>query len=456
MSVTHMRSVLLAVTFAVTCPPAVSAQAAWPMFRGPNATGLGADPAPPIAWDVSANEQLRWKTAIPGTGHSSPVVWGNRVFVTTAVSDDPADTFDTAAARGASVAGESPRQSWRIYCLDRASGNILWQRVAHEGVPRIGRHAKGSHANSTAATDGEHVVAYFGSEGVYAYSMDGEPLWSKDLGVIDVGYVGQAQYQWGVATSPLIHDGKVIIQADTQQDSFIAAFDVRTGREIWRHERDELPSWSTPAIAPTANGPVLVTNGSRFMRGLDPATGRELWAVEDDTQVKVPTPVVGDDIVVMSGGAPRGRQFYGLRPGTGPLTTDERVVWTVEKGGPYTPTPIIIGDTLHVLSDNGVLSRYDAADGTLIDQTRVAAGGGAFSASPVAVNDVLYLASEDGDVYAVRTGETVTVLATNPMGEQVMATPAIAEGMLVIRGARHVFGIAREARSPAGDSGLTS
>ena len=456
MSLTLMRSALLAVAFAVACPPAVSAQSGWPMFRGPNAAGVGADPAPPIAWDVTANEQVRWKTAIPGTGHSSPVVWGDRVFVTTAVSDDPADTFDTAAARGASVAGAAPRQSWRVYCLDRATGRILWQRVAHEGVPRIGRHAKGSHANSTAATDGEHVVAYFGSEGVYAYSMDGEPLWSKDLGLIDVGYVGQAEYQWGVATSPLLHDGKVIIQADTQQDSFIAAFDVRTGHEIWRHERDELPSWSTPVIAPAAGGPVLITNGSRFMRGLDPSTGRELWAVEDDTQVKVPTPVVGDNIVVMSGGAPRGRQFYGLRPGAGAMTADERVVWTVEKGGPYTPTPIIIGDTLHVLSDNGVLSRYHVADGQLIDQMRVAAGGGAFSASPVAVNDVLYLASEDGDVYAVRTGDAVTVLETNSMGEQVMATPAIAGGMLVIRGARHVFGIARAGAEPAADPGLTS
>jgi outer membrane protein assembly factor BamB len=395
---------------------------------------------------VSSGKQVAWKTAIPGTGHSSPIVWGDRVFVTTAVSDDPADTFDTAAARGASVAGESPRQNWRVYCLDRVSGRILWQRVAHEGVPRIGRHAKGSHANSTAATDGEHVVAYFGSEGLYAYTMDGKPLWSKDLGVIDVGYVGQAQYQWGVATSPLIHDGKVIVQADAQQDSFIAALDVRTGREVWRQNRNELPSWSTPVVANTDGGPVLITNGPRFMRGLDPSTGRELWAIEDGAEVKVPTPVAGDDIVVMSGGAPRGRQFYGVRPDGRGMNADERIVWTVEKGGPYTPTPIIVGNTLHVLSDNGVLSRYGAADGQLIDQTRVAAGGGAFSASPVAVDDVLYLASEDGDVYAVKSGDTVTVLATNPMGEQVMATPAIAGGMLVIRGARHVFGIAASRR----------
>jgi outer membrane protein assembly factor BamB len=230
----------------------------------------------------------------------------------------------------------------------------------------------------------------------------------------------------------------VIVQADTQDESFIAAFDVETGRQIWRHTRDELPSWTTPVIAQTSSGAIIVTNGPRFMRGLDPATGRELWAIEDGAQVKVPTPVVGDGIIVMSGGAPRGRQFYGVDPGG--AERPGRIAWTAEKGGPYTPTPIIVGGRLHVLSDNGVLSRWHAATGALIDQTRIGEGG-AFSASPVAVGDVLLLASEDGEVYAVRSGEQVTELHANDMGEQVMATPAISDGMIIIRGARHLFGI---------------
>lgn len=439
-----LRNLSLAAALSLALPQVTLAQSdagapRWPMFRGPNATGLATGPMPPLEWNVVTGDAVRWKTAIPGIGHSSPVVWGDRVFVTTAVSADPADTFDTSAARGASVAEDTPRQSWQVLCLDRGTGAVLWSRVAHEGVPRIGRHAKGSHANATAATDGTIVVAWFGSEGLHAFSMDGEPLWSKDLGLIDVGYVGQRQYQWGVATSPLIHDGRVIVQADTQDASFIAAFDARTGAEVWRHMRDELPSWTTPVVASTSAGDVIVTNGPRFMRGLDPASGRELWAIADGAEVKVPTPVVGDGIVIMSGGAPRGREFYGVRPGS-QVDAAERVAWRAPKGGPYTPTPIVIGSRLHVLSDNGVLSRFDVATGDLIDQTRIGEGG-AFSASPVAIGDVLLLASEDGDVYAVRSGDAVTVLQTNSMGEQVMATPAVVGGTLIIRGARHVVAI---------------
>ena len=415
--------------------------ARWPMFRGPNASGVGTGPAP-VRWNAESGDGIAWKTAIPGIGHSSPVVWGDRVFVTTAVSADPAETFTPAAARGSSVAGSRPRQSWRVYCLDRRTGRILWERTAREGVPKIGRHAKASHANATPATDGRHVAVFFGSEGLFVYSAEGELLWSRDLGVIDVGYVGQPEYQWSTASSLLLHDGLVIVQADAQQDSFMAAFDVRTGREAWRRERDELPSWSTPVIAGSGDRAVLVTNSPKYIRGLDPRTGRELWRVPDGAEVKVPTPVVRGDMVVVSGGAPRGRQFYGIRAGaTEPAGGAERLAWTVDKGGPYTPTPIVLGDVLFVLGDNAVLSAYDVRSGRLLHQGRVPDTGGAYSASPVAADGLLYLASEDGEIHVVRAGTRFELLGTNAMGEALMATPAIAGGMLIVRGARHVFGV---------------
>ena len=416
----------------------------WPMFRGINATGV-ASGTPPLTWNVADGTHVRWKTRIPGTGHSSPILWGERIFVTTAIST-AASAVERTTTTGRATVKDDGAQRWQVLCLDRSTGRILWERTAHQGTPKIGRHPKASHANSTPVTDGRHVVAYFGSEGLHAYDVAGRHLWSKDLGVIDVGYVGLEEYQWSTASSPIIHDGLVIIQADAQRGSFIAAFDVATGREAWRHLRDELPSWTTPVIATIAGREVLVTNSPHFIRGLDPATGRELWRVADEAEVKVPTPVVGRELVVVSGGAPRGRQFLAVRPGPS-VPAEERVAWTAPKGGPYTPTPIIVDDLLYVVADNGVLSVYEVATGALVYQERVAEAAGSFSASPVAAAGRLYLASEEGTVHVVSAGRRFASLASNDMGEPLMATPAIAGGMLIVRGADHLFGL--EATPPA-------
>jgi outer membrane protein assembly factor BamB len=395
--------------------------------------------APPLPWNVATGENVRWKTAIPGVGHSSPIVWGDRVFVTTAVSARDA-AVDRATVTGRATVKDDGVQQWRLLCLDRATGRVRWERTAHEGTPRIGRHPKASHANSTPVTDGRRVIAWFGSEGLHAYSVDGHPLWSKNLGVIDVGYVGLEEYQWGTASSPIIHDGLVIIQADAQRGSFIAAFDVATGREAWRRSRDELPAWTTPVIARAGGRDVLITNSPRFIRGLDPNTGRELWRVADEAEVKVPTPVVAGGLVMVAGGAPRGREFRAIRPGPSVAAAD-RVAWTAPKGGPYTPTPIVVDDLLYVLGDNGVLSAYEVETGTLVYQERVSEDAGSFSASPVAAAGRLYLSSEEGIVYVVRAGREFQSLAANDVGEPLMATPAIVDSTLIIRGAEHLFAI---------------
>ena len=410
----------------------------WPMFRGINATGLSSG-TPPLTWNVADGTHVRWKTRIPGTGHSSPIVWDDRIFITTAVSTTGSPVERTTTTGRATVKDDGP-QRWQVLCLDRSTGRISWERTAHAGTPKIGRHPKASHANSTPVTDGRHVVAYFGSEGLHAYDVAGQHLWSKDLGVIDVGYVGLEEYQWSTASSPIIHEGLVIIQADAQRGSFIAAFDLATGREAWRHSRDELPSWTTPVVATIAGREVLISHSPHFMRGLDPATGRELWRIADEAEVKVPTPVVGQDLVVVSGGAPRGRQFHAIRPDPS-LPAGERIAWTAPKGGPYTPTPIIVDDLLYVLADNGVLSTYELATGALVYQERVAESAGSFSASPVAAAGRLYLASEEGTVHVVGAGRQFASLASNDMGEALMATPAIAGAMLIVRSAQHLFAL---------------
>jgi outer membrane protein assembly factor BamB len=307
-------------------------------------------------------------------------------------------------------------------------GRTLWERTTYEGIPRVKRHSKASQASATPATDGTHVVAMMGSEGLYAYDMDGRLLWKRDFGRLNVGYVADPSDEWGPASSPIIHDGLVIVQNDRHADSYVAAFDVRTGDERWRVGRDEMPSWSTPAVHRAATRSTLVTNSPRFIRGHDPATGRELWRIPDDTQVKVPTPVMAGDLVIVTGGYPTGgRPILGIRAATG------EGVWRLERGSPYTTTPIVYRDILYVCVDNGVLGAYEVSTGKRLYQQRIAPDAGGFSASPVAAAGRLYFPSEDGVLYVVRAGRKFELLASNDMGEMCLATPAVTDELLLVR-----------------------
>jgi outer membrane protein assembly factor BamB len=407
----------------------------WPSFRGAGAAGV-AEGTPPATWDLERGVNVAWSRAIPGYGHSSPIVWGDRIFVTAAVPL-PATVASggvTALASPAAVNTDEYRivearspHAWRLYCLNRGDGTIVWERTAYEGVPRVKRHAKASQASATAATDGAHVVAMMGSEGLYAYDMDGRPLWKQDLGTLDHGYVDDPSDEWGPGSSPVIHDGLVLVQNDRHKDSYVAAFDVRSGELRWRVGRDEMPSWSTPVVHRGART-TLVTNSPRFVRGHDAQTGRELWRVEDGTQVKVPTPVVAGDLVIVTGGYPTGgRPVLGIRAATG------EVVWKLERGSSYTPTPLVYQGILYVAIDNGVLAAYEAATGTQLYQHRVARDAGGFTASPVAADGRIYLASEDGAVFVIRAGRTFELLARNDMREMCLATPAVSGDLLLVR-----------------------
>jgi outer membrane protein assembly factor BamB len=415
----------------------------WPSFRGTSAAGV-AGGAPPAEWDLDSRRNVAWSTPIPGYGHSSPIVWGDRVFVTTAVPL-PASV----ATGGVTVVGStapvnsdeyrilearSPH-AWRLYCLDRRSGRVVWERTAYEGLPRVKRHAKASQASATPVTDGTRVVAMMGSEGLFAYDMDGRLLWTRDLGRLNHGYVGDPADEWGPGSSPVIHDGLVLVQNDRHQDSYVAAFDVATGEPRWRVGRDEMPSWATPIIHRGATA-TMITNSPRFIRGHDPASGKELWRIEDGTQVKVPTPVVAGELVIVTGGYPTGgRPIFGIRAATG------EVVWKLERGSPYTPTPIVHDGILYVAVDNGIFAAYEAATGTRLYQRRVAREAGGFSASPVVAGGRLYLASEDGTVYVLRTGRTFELIASNDMREMCLATPAVTGNLLLIRTRTHLHAL---------------
>jgi outer membrane protein assembly factor BamB len=443
-----MNAVVLCIGVLVgTIGVTTSAARDWPRFREPAGSGVMDNQPLPTSWDGIRGERVVWKTALPGVGHSSPVVSGDRVFLTTAISSATRPHYNP-KSEGTQPSDDESEHQWQVLSLDKNSGRILWSQTAHRGVPKRKRHIKATQANATPATDSRIVVVSFGSEGLYAYDVNGKLLWKQDLGILDPGYAGQPDLSWGFASSPIIYRDLVILQCDIQQNSFMVAFNIKDGSQAWRVARDEIPAWSTPVVYEGKARTELVTSGSKYYRGYDPLSGKELWRLRDDTQVKVPSPVIHNDLFFLSGGNPRGRDFYAVRAnarGDISLTAEQEsspsVVWRKTRGSSYTPTPLVYNGLLYVLNDNGVLTAYDAVIGTQLYASRVGTTNSTFSASPVAGRGHIYAASEDGEVYTIKAGPQYELVAVNEMGEALMATPAISDGMLLIRGQRHIFAV---------------
>ena len=430
--------------------PAVrTAAKPWPSFRGSNASGNGDGQGAATEWDATSGKNIKWKTPIPGFTTASPIVWGNSVFVVSALSSSGDKTFRTGLYGDVKPVEDLSEHTWKIYALDKSTGKILWERIAYTGVPKVKRHTKSTQANSTPVTDGTHVVALLGTVGVLAaWDMDGKPLWKTDIGVLDSGWFFDPTYQWGHSSSPIIHDGKVIVQADVQKGSFIAAFDVKTGKQIWRTNRDEISSWGTPTIFNGPSGAQIVTNAPTI-RGYDPSTGKELWKLGPNSEVTVGTPVVGDGLIYITGGYPPVRPIYAVKPGAaGDLTmpkdktSSEAIAWS-NTNGTYIPTPLYYDGILYTCNNDGVLTAYDGKSGERLYRARVG-GGGSFAASPIAADGKLYFSNEDGDVIVARAGRTYAELAKNPMKEIIMSTPAISDGFVIVRTLGHVYGIAEK------------
>jgi outer membrane protein assembly factor BamB len=404
----------------------------------------------PERWNGTTGENIRWKTAIPGLAHSSPVVWEDRIYVTSAISSRTGVTFKHGLFGEGDASDDRSVHRWKVFCLDRKTGKMLWERTAYEGVPREKRHIKGTYANSTPATDGAHVVAFFGSQGLYCFDRGGRLLWKRDLGVLDVGAYDAPKYEWGTASSPVIYKNRVFVQCDTQKEDFLLALDLETGAPVWRAARDELPSWGTPTVYPGSARVELITNASNFIRGYDVETGRELWRLGGSSKITAPTPVFsGDLMVVGSGRRPEAPLFVIRASASGDITLREgetantHIAWSRQQRGPYMPTPLIYRDLLYVLANQGILDCYELRGGKELYRNRIPHQGGGFSASPIAADGRIYLSSEDGDIFVVRCGPKFDLIATNPMGERLMATPALAGGAMYVRGEKHLLAVSR-------------
>jgi outer membrane protein assembly factor BamB len=426
----------------------VAAARDWPSFRGMSANGVADGQHPPTVWDAEKGLNLLWKMAIPGVGHSCPVVCGDRVFVTTAVSSNPKAAFKTGQYGAGTPSKDFSEHSWRIYCLDKSTGKVIWEREAHRGVPRVDRHEKASQASATPATDGKHLVVVFGSEGLFCYDLSGTFLWRQDLGVLDLGAFNDPDLKWGAGSSPIIYRGLVIVQCDRPKDGFLAGFDVNSGKQVWRTSRDEPPSWGTPTVIEEHGRAELVVNGSRFIRGYDPLTGRELWRLGPNSEITVPTPFAAGGLIYVTNGYRPIQPIYAILPGaSGDISrgtgagTGSYLAWETTKGGPYLPTPIVYGPYLYVCTNQGILAAFDARTGRQIYKRRLGGGGG-YTASPVAADGRLYFTSEDGEVRVVKAGPEFELLANNPVAEPCLATPAISDGIIFIRSREHVFAFA--------------
>ncbi|HKB65964.1 MAG TPA: PQQ-binding-like beta-propeller repeat protein [Pyrinomonadaceae bacterium] len=415
-----------------------SGNASWPQWRGPSGQGTSDEKNLPTEW--SATKNIKWKTPIAGRGHSSPIVWGNKIFLTTAIEGPlvpGAKAVKHMYPEGEFLhpdsVGADHKHQFKVICLNRETGKILWEQTAFEGTPYDDRHRKSSFAAATPATDGKYVYAYFGTEGLYAYDMKGKLAWKADLGKI--GTVGM-----GTGTSPILYENLVIVQADEEfgEKSFIVGVDKKTGKEVWRTPRRTIEvSWSTPLLVRTAKRAELITTGNEAIVAYDPATGKELWRHKGVDSNAIPSPVANSELVFVSAGFPEKIAMAIALGSSGDLT--DKVVWKYAKGTAYVPSPILYGDYLYLTTDRGILTCLDARTGEVKYEGGRVPVPATFTASPIAFEGKILMTSEDGDTFVIKAGPKHEILATNTVGEPVYASPAVADGNIFIRGEKSLY-----------------
>jgi len=420
---------LLSATLAVGLAPE---DAYWPYWRGPAANGMAAGDAP-LHW--SATQNVRWKTDIPGLGNSSPVVWGDQIFLTTAIKTGAPAVTETAAApqagaRGRAPSGPQAEHKFEVLCLDRKTGKVLWQRTATTAIPHEGFHQTyGSFASNSPVTDGKNVYAFFGSRGMYCYDLKGNLVWKKDFGV-----QMRMRMAFGEGMAPVLSGDRLILVFDHEGDSFMVVLDKTTGKEIWRTARDEKSGWAAPLVVDVAGRKQVVVSATKRVRSYDLENGKQIWECGGLGGNTIPQPVRQDDLIFVMSGY-QNPNLMAIRLGReGDLTGTDAVVWSQPKGNSYTPSPVIFDNKLYVLTDTGMISCYHARTGEpYYHQVRLPKTY-SFKSSPVGANGRLYLASENEDVIVLRMGEKYEVLATNTMPDQMfIATPAITGGEIFLR-----------------------
>ena len=418
----------------------------WPSFRGHNASGVADGYTMPVKWNLKTGDNILWKTAIEGLGHSSPVIWDQKIFLTSAVSGLKDDYLKVGLYGDVASVEDNPLHKWFLICLDKQSGKILWSKNAYEGIPRVKRHTKSSHANSTPATDGRFVVTFMGSEGLFCYDMDGNRVWHVDLGKMDATWGAS---EWAFASSPIIYQNKVLIQVDVRGESFVAAMDLETGKEIWKTARQAVAAWSSPSVFSKNGKTQMIVNGFMNIAGYDVENGKQLWYTNNGGDIPVPTPIVSGDVVYITGAHGNHSPLFGIKA----AEADGFVVrtpkakgfaWGIERGGNYMQTPIVYGDYVYACRDNGGLTCFNKNTGEVMYRKRLRRARSGYTASPVAADGKLYFVSEVGQAYVIEAGPEFKLLALNEMNEICMATPAISAGVIFYRTKGHLVAVGQK------------
>lgn len=419
----------------------------WPSYRGYFASGYLDNTHLPDSFNIETSYNVQWNVEIPGLGLSCPAIWDERVFITTAISDQDNEGYRTGLYGDIEPVEDSSEHVWKVYCLDKSSGEILWEQEACRGIPQGKRHPKSSHANTTVATDGTHVIAFFGSEGIYCYNVEGKLLWERNFGLINSAWHVVESAEWEFCSSPVIFQDKVIIQADALNTAFVAVLDLFTGETLWRQERDEITGWCTPNIYFDGEKPRVAVNGYKHRGGYDLASGEEIWKMAGGGDIPVPTPVVWKDLIYFNSAHGRSAPLMALKssakgeisyPDNDSIPGDD-FAWFYERGGAYMTSVLVYDSLLYRLRWNGNLVCFDAGSGEVIYQQTVHPSS--FIASPVASDGRLYMVSEEGELFIAETGKEYKLLKRIPLGEVSLVTPGISEGMLILRTASKLIAV---------------
>ncbi len=418
----------------------------WPQFRGPGAQGIAEGFPTRAAWNTDPaagptagkDGGVLWRSEIPGLGHSSPIIWKDRIYLATAIPKEGKPSLRIGYYGDVGPAKDNDEQRWLILCLDKKSGKTKWEQTIRTAKPATVRHEKASHANTTLVTDGKHLVGFFGADGLYCLDLKGKLLWQKDLGPINVTWRSIA---WGYASSPALHKDRIVLLCDDPKDPFVAAFNLADGKELWRTSRKGAceNSWGTPFIHADATRTQVVTNGYPYIVSYELETGKEIWRLRGGGDIPVPTPFVADGMFVLSNAHGGKAPLFVVRTSaTGDIslaegsTSNESVVWSAPNGGAYLSTPVVYGGYVYLANHNGVLRCFDFKTGEKMYEERLGADS-ACSASLVAADGKIYCPTEQGIVNVIKAGSKFEVLAKNDLGEPCLATPALSQGVLYFR-----------------------